>query len=233
MQPKYLKIKSDLLQKIRQGEFEPGEQFYSESELIKMYDVSSITVIRALKELVSEGYLFSIQGKGRFVSKGKLGQNVHFTDIEMFPDQETAVEVLSISKSNDEKIKTRLNVSDTETVYCFERLRKSNGVPFFLQYSYLSSRYISEDDVKHPERFISIYDKMREDYDLHLTTAPSVEYYKICFPTPNTVAQLLNIDTKSPTSFVERTTFMENGKPIEFIQSYKRWDYYCSKIDSL
>ncbi|BCA84559.1 GntR family transcriptional regulator [Enterococcus saigonensis] len=233
MQPKYLKIKNDLLQKIRLGEFEPGDQFYSESELTKMYNVSSITVIRALKELVNEGYLFSIQGKGRFVSKGKLGQTVHFTDIELFPDQETSVEVISISKSSDNRIKSILSVSDTETIYRFERLRKSNGVPFFLQYSYLSSRYISEDDVKHPERFISIYDKMREDYGLHLTTAPSVEYYKICFPTPNPMAQLLCIDDKSPTSFVERTTFLENGKPVEFIQSYKRWDYYCSKIDSL
>jgi GntR family transcriptional regulator len=231
--PKYLKIKNTLLQKLRDGEFEPGEKFYSESELVNMYNVSSITVIRALKELVSEGYLFSIQGKGRFVSKGKLGQTVHFTDVEKYPDQETSVEVISITESTNPEIRKILHAAENEIVYCIERVRKSNNIPFFLQYSYLSARYIHSDEINDPERFISIYDKLRKDYNFHMTTAPSVEYYRICFPTPDRVAQLLEIDTQEPTSFVERTTFLEDESPIEFIQSYKRWDYYCSKIDSL
>src|SRR5699024_12169385 len=53
--PKYQQIKNDLLKKIQSGEFESGDRFYSESELVKMYNVSSITVIRAIQDLAKIG----------------------------------------------------------------------------------------------------------------------------------------------------------------------------------
>ena len=78
----------------------------------------------------------------------------------------------------------------------------------------------------------SIYKKMEIDHNFHLSTSPTIEYYKILFPTPKYVAHLLNINESEPTSFVERTTFLDNGTIVEYIQSYKRWDYYCSKLES-
>ena len=52
--PKYQQIKDDLLKKIEVGEFKHGDRFYSEAELVKLYNVSSITVIRAVQELVND-----------------------------------------------------------------------------------------------------------------------------------------------------------------------------------
>ena len=49
--PKYQHIKDDLKQQIISGKFENGDKFYTEAELIKIYDVSSITVVRALNDL--------------------------------------------------------------------------------------------------------------------------------------------------------------------------------------
>ena len=46
--PKYQHIKDELKQQIISGKFENGDKFYTEAELIKIYDVSSITVVRAL-----------------------------------------------------------------------------------------------------------------------------------------------------------------------------------------
>ncbi|HEN2186363.1 TPA: GntR family transcriptional regulator, partial [Enterococcus faecium] len=57
IKPKYLEIKQNLKQQIVTGQFHNGDRFYSESEIIKKYNVSSITAIRALKELVAEGYI--------------------------------------------------------------------------------------------------------------------------------------------------------------------------------
>ncbi|SQF26326.1 GntR family transcriptional regulator [Streptococcus gordonii] len=39
--PKYQYIKDELKQKIISGQFENGDKFYTEAELIQMYDVSS------------------------------------------------------------------------------------------------------------------------------------------------------------------------------------------------
>ena len=55
--PKYQYIKDELKSKIISGQFENGDKFYTEAELITMYDVSSITVVRALNELAKMGTL--------------------------------------------------------------------------------------------------------------------------------------------------------------------------------
>ena len=77
---KYQVIKAALLDEIRNGTFKPGEKFYSESELKERYSVSSATVIRAIHEMVNEGYLIRYQGKGTFVSKAKRNENIIFSE---------------------------------------------------------------------------------------------------------------------------------------------------------
>lgn len=232
MIPKYLSIKNELLNEINTGQFSPGDRFYSESELAQKYDVSSITAIRALKELVLDGYLYSVKGKGRFVSQGKNQQLVRFTDVEKYPNHNTDVKILSIKPIENDAIRKKLNVSKETIIYEFERIRLSDGKPFFLQYSYIPETYVKKEDINHPERFASIYKKMEQDYNFHLSTSPSIEYYRILFPTPSYVASVLEMDEQEPTSFAQRTTFLDNGTIVEYIESYKRWDYYCSKVES-
>ncbi|AQP52897.1 hypothetical protein CBF34_06925 [Vagococcus penaei] len=231
--PKYVQIKNTLLNQIKNGEFEPGDKFYSEAELIDIFKVSSITVIRALKELVNDGYLFSVQGKGRFVSKGKIGQKVRFTDINRFPDEEIETVVLSIREIDDERIRKKLNAEATKKIYCFERLRKSAGVPFFLQYSYLTSDFIHDEDLTNPDSFVSINDKIKHDFNIQLSTSTSVEFYAIQFPTPKKIAELLEIDEMAPTSFAKRTTYLDHERVIEYVESYKHWEHYESKIETI
>ncbi len=52
--PKYQYIKDELKNKIISGQFASGDKFYTEAELIAMYDVSSITVVRALNDLAKD-----------------------------------------------------------------------------------------------------------------------------------------------------------------------------------
>lgn len=65
--PKYLKIKESIRQDIESGRLKVGEQLASEGALIQQFSASKMTVIRALQDLVGEGYLNRIQGKGTFV----------------------------------------------------------------------------------------------------------------------------------------------------------------------
>lgn len=50
----------------------------SESELIKSFGVSRITVRQALRDLHLEGLIFTSQGKGTFASKPKATQDVKY-----------------------------------------------------------------------------------------------------------------------------------------------------------
>jgi len=68
-EPLYLQIINDIKRNISSGELKVGQQLASHGELVKTYDVSLITVKRALSELVNEKVLFSRMGKGTFVAE--------------------------------------------------------------------------------------------------------------------------------------------------------------------
>ncbi len=66
--PRFVKIKQELARAIRAGSYAPHEQLPSIAELMKQYAVSDGTVKRALRELVQNGLIYTIAGKGCFAS---------------------------------------------------------------------------------------------------------------------------------------------------------------------
>ncbi|MEM7418307.1 MAG: UTRA domain-containing protein [Pseudomonadota bacterium] len=68
MQPRYVLIKTALLDAIEKGDMKPGEQVPSENQLAQQHSVSRMTARRALSEMVDEGILMRSQGIGTFVS---------------------------------------------------------------------------------------------------------------------------------------------------------------------
>ncbi len=64
----YIQLTGIILDEIRSGNWERGRQIFTEEELCKQYNVSKITVRQAINNLVSEGYLIKVQGKGTFVN---------------------------------------------------------------------------------------------------------------------------------------------------------------------
>src|SRR5699024_7403446 len=154
--PKYQQIKNDLLKKIQSGEFESGDRFYSESELVKMYNVSSITVIRAIQDLANEGYLVRYQGKGTFVSRSRKQKLVKFSDIEVFAGKAETVEVLSIDKGEESAIQKELNLKNIDNYYKIVRVRKVDNEPFLVHFSYIPSQFI-KDDITNLSYYDSIY----------------------------------------------------------------------------
>ena len=59
------------------------------------------------------------------------------------------------------------------------------------------------------------------------------EINEIVFPTPKHAASILGIDTKFPTVFQTKTTQLEaTGQVLEYIETYKRSDFYKIKFIS-
>ena len=63
----------DIVHDIASGLYRPGEKIPSEADLGDIYDVSRITVRRAVEELVKQGKLTKRQGKGTFVNEAEEG----------------------------------------------------------------------------------------------------------------------------------------------------------------
>ncbi|MEA5016497.1 MAG: GntR family transcriptional regulator [Candidatus Limiplasma sp.] len=74
-QPLYKKIQEDLLGQILAGEYRDGDRIPSESELMEHYFVSAITVKTALNNLVDQGVIYRIKGKGSFVAEGLFSES--------------------------------------------------------------------------------------------------------------------------------------------------------------
>lgn len=67
--PKYQRLKDYIIETIKSNELKTGEKIYSENELADKFNISRHTVRQAVGELVSEGWLYRVQGKGTFVNR--------------------------------------------------------------------------------------------------------------------------------------------------------------------
>ncbi|WP_041081760.1 GntR family transcriptional regulator [Thermotoga profunda] len=67
--PMYMIVKEYILSRIKKGELSPEDRIPSEKELMDLFQVSRITVRKAIDELAIEGYIYRLQGIGTFVQK--------------------------------------------------------------------------------------------------------------------------------------------------------------------
>jgi len=67
--PKYEIVKQYINDKILQSELNPGDRILSENELVELLQVSRHTIRKALNDLLYEGVIVTIKGKGSFVAE--------------------------------------------------------------------------------------------------------------------------------------------------------------------
>jgi DNA-binding GntR family transcriptional regulator len=230
--PKYQLVQNELRQQIISGKFENGDKFYTEAELTKLYNVSSITVIRAMNELVKDGYLIRQQGKGTFVSRSRKGKLVKFSDIEIFSTDDDRVVVLACEKGNDQRILKTLQLDKNNFYYKITRVRYVKDQPYIYHQSYIPARYIQLPDAP-LEHFQSIYQRFKLDFNIHMSEEPFIETNEICFPTPEAIADQLQLTDPQPTVFQVKTT-SKNGtdEVLEYTETYKHWKYYKFEISA-
>src|SRR5258708_39864193 len=101
--PRYYQLKEIIRERIRSGEWKPGELIPSERELSEQYKISRMTARQAITELVNEGMFYREQGKGTFVSRHKITQQLirltGFTEDIKTRGQRPGTKVLSAQMS--------------------------------------------------------------------------------------------------------------------------------------
>ncbi|MFC0403531.1 GntR family transcriptional regulator [Enterococcus ureilyticus] len=231
MIPKYEQIKQDLLSEIKNHAFTPGDKFYSEADIKRRYSVSSITAVKALNELTSAGYLYRIQGKGTFVSKSKVSQNVKFSDIELHSLDTEKVQVISIEEANDPQILKELGLSANATYYKIIRVRSFDKIPFLVHITHLPKKLVKEPIAKDLSTYASVYERVRKDFDIDLFSLASVETNEIVFPDDPELLHLLQLSFREPAVKQIKHSYLPDGSIAEYIVSYKHWKYFKTKIE--
>ncbi|GER73545.1 GntR family transcriptional regulator [Weizmannia acidilactici] len=237
--PKYLKIIYDLKEEILSGKLKPGEKIYSEGELKKKYNVSNTTVVRALQELVRDGLINRIQGKGTFVSKSILNKQVIFNEYSHFPNdkkkQFNSIESLErtevdlIKEIKDSHIAKKLNISSNEGIFQFQRIRYVDDVPWALQNNFIPKSYLNGIDLSNQDEFTSLSEKIFKVCGINILHEAMRETIEIEYPVRNEVREKLKIND-SPVYHIQRITYLSENKPFEFVDTYVRHNYYSIEI---
>lgn len=126
--PLYHQLKEIMKEKIEAGEWVPGDKIPSENELRTQFDVSRNTAQKAIEDLVQDGRLRRIQGKGTFVSKPKFEQSLSgfysFSRVMKNKGMNPQDEILSINeKLAKPSVAKKLQIDEDDPVIELRRLR--------------------------------------------------------------------------------------------------------------
>ena len=224
--PRYFRIQQAILEQIQQGQFKPGQQLPTETELAQQYLVSRITSKRALDELVRQGRAFRQQGRGTFVAQTRIRDISGFGS---FSDDIRARglipggQVLMFKEVDpDADIAERLHLAKNEYVYLLRRLRLANDEPVAVETAYLSCRLcpgLLNEDLNDK----SLYAILREKYQLVPTWAEAE--FEATIATKEE-AFLLQLKAEKPVLTARRVTFSANYDVIETVNSIYRGDRF-------
>ncbi len=181
--------------------------------------------------MTSAGYLYRIQGKGTFVSKSKVSQNVKFSDIELHSLDTEKVQVISIEEANDPQILKELGLSANATYYKIIRVRSFDKIPFLIHITHLPKKLVKEPIAKDLSTYASVYERVRKDFDIDLFSLASVETNEIVFPDDPELLHLLQLSFREPAVKQIKHSYLPDGSIAEYIVSYKHWKYFKTKIE--
>lgn len=233
--PLYAYVRETLRDQILGGTYSPHERLPSESQLMRTFDVSRITVRQALRDLASEGLIFSAQGKGSFVSKPKAVQNVRrlegFGEAMSAQGYEATSRVIALETIAAEKrVRDELGLpaSGKAHVVRLKRVRYLNRVPVSVEVSYFPV------DVGEPLMHLNlagdIFPLLENIVGIPLGNAR----IRINAGLPDEEHQrLLDVGPQHPILQVERLTRSSVGRPLDYEYLYFNGETfeYCFEVD--
>ncbi|MFK9093814.1 GntR family transcriptional regulator [Bacillus salipaludis] len=230
--PMYLKIKTYLLQEIKDGRYLPGDKILSENELKAKYGVSSSTVVKALTEMVYEGYLYRIQGKGTFVAKTKMNKTLNkilsFTEELKRKGFVPEIKLISVEEIFNKEITGYLGIKENEPICKIMRVRLADNEPLAVDTSYLSTKLLSKSEISELEKVQSLHSFLKNVKGFVPYRAKQHYSIKYC---DQKISKLLEQDERQPNFFSTSITYTEDNLPLEYTESYIRWDRYTLEVD--
>ena len=229
--PLHAQIKNTLRARILDGSYAPLSQLPSESELGASFDVSRITVRQALRDLQREGLIYTLQGKGSFVSRPKAFQNVSslmgFAESMSAMGYEVVNQLLDLRfVAADAQVAQRLQLAEGDEVTEIRRVRLLNRAPVSLEVTYVPAwlgRKLAQADLVTRDIFLIIENEGglplgHAELAIDATLADAE------------LAAALRTSEGAPVMRIERLTHDTQGRPIDFEFLYFRADTFQYRL---
>jgi GntR family transcriptional regulator len=220
--PLYRKLQDGLRSAIQRSLLRPNEALPAERDLAAEFEVSRITIRKALDALVGEGLLTRRQGAGTFVASRVEKQFSKLTSFsEDMAARGRAVRSQWLlreagSVRPDESL--TLGLGPGTGVYRFNRIRFADDMPMALEYSTVSGFALSGPDAVGN----SLYEALEKAGHRPVRALQRLRAVLV----GSEQAGLLGIEAGEAALYIERRGFLEDGRVVEATQSWYRGDAY-------
>ncbi|WP_458113196.1 GntR family transcriptional regulator [Arthrobacter sp. R1-13] len=215
------------LQELVATELRPGDALLGERQLEEQFGVSRITVRRAISDLVQDGALVRVKGKGTFVSHGLVRSTLHlasFNEDMRAAGFEPSTRVITAAAAvPPDPAAEHLGLAAGQEAYQVSRVRLANGAPVSVDESWLPPRLLpgllEEDLTGSLYRILSASGYPVQHAEQTVEAAAASE----------TAAALLDIEPGAPVLLFRRRSFTgptDPGTPVEYSTSTYRSDRY-------
>jgi GntR family transcriptional regulator len=234
-QPAFRRVESDLRSQIQAGDFPAETPLPTEAELSRRYTVSRQTVRRAFHDLVSEGVVYRVPGRGTFVTPSSGRYLRQFGSVEdlMALSADSQLQVLQpLSAAVDPTAASRLRLPD-DRVLTTTFLRVHHGDPFSHTTTHLP-QWVRSQLGDTPEldiagavsqvTVIGLLDRVLEwpirDAEQSITVGT----------VQADVAEALGLADGTPVLRIDRIYFDTRGEPVELAISHFHPDRYSYRV---
>ena len=218
--PLYHSVKEDIKKKINTREFEAGEVLPTEAVLCQMYQVSRVTVRKAINELVGEGFLVRDFGKRAVVRDTPVSRDSNRLsslqeELEKAGCKCSSYVLRSGIMAGTGVIAGAMGLSEGEQVLYIERLRYSNGVPLCYQQLYLNYGLCRQLDVSRLASH-SLYTTLERE--LGLTIARATQTIQATLSSYR-IAALLELPDQVSMLKINRTAYTDKDVCFEYSET--------------
>ena len=230
--PLYHQIYVLIREKILSGVYPDGSLIPTENELEKMFDVSRITVKRALDELAAEGLVTRQRGRGTTitfdnpVSTSPTNMDGLLEDLATIA-KETTVKIVEFDFIKvPPQAMDALNLSASSIVQKVIRVRYKNSTPFSYVVTYLPEdigRSFSFDELEN-EPILALIERSGKSISRARQTVTATL-------ADATTAPALSVNIGSPLLKVSRIVYDDDDKPVEYITINYRPDHYQLNLE--
>jgi len=218
--PLYSQLKQVIKEDIRNDKYKIGEQLPTEMELCEEFNVSRVTVRRAIQELVQEKVLYRKQGKGTFVSEAKIKRELvslgGFSDVAIQSGQEPSSQILKnrVRKAR-QKLAELFNIDSDSEILELKRILSINNKPLIIEKSYYPiakfpnlEGYIGEN--------VSTYKVLKDYYSTDVVKANKTLDIILSDAEQSTI---FNCDLNSVMYLLKKKTFSKGNEVIHVSES--------------
>jgi len=222
-----LQLKTQLQERIDQGEWRPGDLIPSEAELGQSFEVSRTVVRQALQDLTYQGLVVRRKGKGTFVAQPKIASRALVQSLEGFYQDlaERGVPVVNqvleqVLVPADTEVASNLGLEALVPVVKLVRLRLVEGEPIVLVTSYLPyerCRSLIQADLQKR----SLYAFLDEECGLKIGRGSrSIE----AVLAGEAEAKLLKLKVGAPLMRLRSVSYTSDGAALEYFDALFRGD---------